>query len=53
MNLPAILCTILVLSFCLLMLTFTFLGIRLLLDLIREDKRKEARRALRQKEPDK
>ncbi|WP_409336288.1 hypothetical protein [Eubacterium sp. F2] len=52
MNLPAILFTILVLSFSLLLLTFTFLGFKLLLDLIREDKRKAARRALRQNERD-
>jgi hypothetical protein len=53
MNLSAFLCTILASSFSLLLLTLSFLGIKLLLDLIREDKRKEARRALRQKEPDK
>jgi hypothetical protein len=52
MNLPAFLCTILVLSFCLLLLTLSFLGLKLLHDSIREDNRKEARRALRQKERD-
>jgi hypothetical protein len=52
MNLSAFLCLILVLSFCLLLLTLSFLGIKLLLDLIREDKRKIERRALRQNERD-
>jgi hypothetical protein len=52
MNLSAFLCTILVLSFCLLLLSWACLGIKLLLDSIREDKRKEARRARRQKERD-
>jgi hypothetical protein len=46
------LCTILVLSFCLLMLTLSFLGLKLLLDLIQEDKRKAERRTLRQNERD-
>jgi hypothetical protein len=52
MNLSAFLCMILVLSFCFLLLTLSFLGLKLLHDSIREDKRKEARKALRQKERD-
>jgi hypothetical protein len=52
MNSSAFLCLILILSFCLLLLTLSLLGLKLLLDLIREDRRKAARRALRQKERD-
>jgi hypothetical protein len=52
MNLSSFLCLMLVFSFSLLLLSWACLGIKLLLDSIREDKRKEARRALRQKERD-